>query len=277
MHCIRTITLIGLSTLLAIAASSQSNSAPAIRFSLYAPPQKDSPVRITGFQNGQSEISFVLSNTSDKAVAAVIIGHADIVPRGCSTVPSIDPHDLLKNSSAAGLRVSIPPHGRGSAGRAGIVTIGRGASPRYPHWPRIFINIAKSASAGYMQLQFGVTGVLFEDGSAWPTQIAFLSASDFSTEKKPSAAQVTAMSTVSHPNPFDPQLVEADAGKCTDVANVANALQSVKEIVFGPETPPNSDLDDAANAIPHLRFSCSLEGQKAVCRLPLGHRVATSQ
>jgi hypothetical protein len=266
----RGISIIILLGLMPPALGQAAGAPPVIHFSLYAPRQNDSPVRIVGFQNDQRVVRFVLSNTSDKAVVAVIVGHADIVPRGCGTAPSIDRHDLLKDSSAAGFKVGIPPHERGVAGRAGIFMIGRGASPRYPHWPRRFVDTAKWANAGYMQFQFGITGVVFEDGSAWPAQIAFLAASDFDPEKTPSPAEVTAMSPVSHPDPFDPSLIEAEAGKCTDVGAVASALQSVKEVVFGPETPP--EPGDDRSAIPHLRFSCSLEGPKAVCRLPLEQR-----
>src|SRR5271166_5500583 len=143
MHRICSIVPIVLATLLAVAAPSPPDPAPTIHFSLYAPPQNDSPVRIVGFQNDQRVVRFVLSNTSDKAVAAVIVGHADITPRGCSTAPSISRHDPLKNSGGAGFRVGIPPHGRGVAGRAGIFMIGKGASPKYLHWPGMFIEIAK--------------------------------------------------------------------------------------------------------------------------------------
>jgi hypothetical protein len=251
-----------------VAASDQPDSSPAVRFSLYAPPQKDSPVQIVGFRNNRSVIQFVLSNASDKAVAAVLIGHADIAPLGCSSTLSENPHDLLKHSGAAGFKVSLPPHGKSVAGRAGVFMIGKGASPINPHWPRMFVDTARWANASYMQLQFGVTGVLFEDGTAWPAQIAFLSTSDFDPEKKSSPAEATAMSGVSNPDTFDPMLVKAEAGKCSEVTTVASALQLVKEVVFGPEAPLTPDPDDADSTIPHLRFSCSLDGSRAVCRLP---------
>ncbi len=263
-------------SLFAGAVSGQSGPAPTIHFSLYAPPQKDPPVEIVALEHDRSELRFVLSNISDEAVVAVVITRVDIVPQGCSTEPSAEPHRPAKNSNPGGYKVSITPHGKGVATKEGIQLIGTGASPRYSHEPRKVVDSAKWAQAGYMQAQFGITGVLFEDGSSWPSQVAIVLRDDFDPFKSPSPAASAALTAINHPDPFDDSLIEAEAGKCTDVATVANALQSVKEIVFGPETPAASDPDDDG-AIPRLRFSCSLEGSKAVCRLPLEKRPNTQQ
>lgn len=266
---------LGLTPLLALGQS--GNSAPVIHFSFYAPPQSDSPVHIVGFEHDESVIRFELSNTSDKSVVAVAITRVDIVPEGCSMEPSAEPHRPAKNSNPGGYKVNITPHGKGVAAKEGIQLIGTGASPRYSHEPRKVVESAKWAQAGYMQAQFGITGVLFEDGSSWPSQVAIVLRDDFDPFKSPSPAARAALTGINHPDTFDDSLVEAEAGKCTDVATVANALQSVKEIVFGPQAPPTSDPHDDRSAILHLHFSCSLEGAKAVCRLPLEERVNTQQ
>lgn len=53
-----------------------------------------------------------------------------------------------------------------------------------------------------------------------------------------------------------------------DVATVVNALASVTKAVFEHKSPRVSNGDDEG-APTHLRFSCRLEGSKAVCRLPM--------
>jgi hypothetical protein len=275
MHRIGVIFSLGLMPLLALGQA--GNSAPLIHFSFYAPPQPDSPVHIVGFEHDESVIRFELSNTSDKSVVAVAITRVDIVPEGCSTEPSAEPHRPAKNSNPGGYKVSITPHGKGVAAKEGIQLIGTGASPRYSHEPRKVVDSAKWARAGYMQAQFGITGVLFEDGSSWPSQVAIVLRDDFDPFKSPSPAASAAVTAINHPDPFDDSLVEAESGTCTDVATVASALRSVKEVVFGSETPLASDPADDKSAIPHLRFSCSLEGSKAVCRLPLEKRVNAQQ
>lgn len=164
-----------------------------------------------------------------------------------------------------GYELLVVPHGNAVASRVGIFRLDEeppqaasyarltGVTPQgavYPHYPKTAVFRARNAKAGYMQVQFGVIDVFFEDGSTWPAQI----------------------SDGYHPEPFDRKLVEAEAGKCADVATVANALQSVQEVVFEKETPATSDKipgkSDDEGAPPHLRFSCSLKGSKAVCRLP---------
>jgi hypothetical protein len=271
MHRIGSLALIlVLAPLLVVAASSQSSPAPTIDFSWYAPAQKDSPVQIVGFEHDQSKAWFVLSNTSDKSVVAVTIGFVDIVPRGCSIAPSSEPYFPEQKSSAGGFKVGIVPHGRGIAENAGIQMIGGPPSPSFdarPEWPQMTVEAAKFYKAGYMQVQFGITGVLFQDGTSWPAQVAFLLRDDFdSSSKTLSPDEVEAQHALTPSRPFDRSLADAEAGKCADVMAAANALQSVEEVVFKHES---SHHDNEGAHPPRLRFSCSLEGSKAVCRFPL--------
>jgi hypothetical protein len=234
-------------------------------------------VQIVGLQHDESEIRFLPSNTSEKSVVAVAISRVDLVPLGCSTEPRTGEYWPVKNFSPVGFKLNIVPQGKGIAAKAGIQMIGTPRpSPSYPHLPTMVVDMAKWAKAGYVQVQFGITGVLFEDGTSWPAQIASFLRDDFDSFRTPSPDEVTTISALYHSHPFDPLLVEVEEGKCTDAATVASALQSMKEIVFDHESPEASDPDDDRNAPPHLRFSCSLEGPKAVCRLPLetDHSVA---
>src|ERR1700684_4697356 len=91
-----------LAPLLVFVAFGQSNSGPIIHFSLYAPIQKDSPVQITRFDHTDSDLEFVLSNTSDKAVVAVTIGFMEIVPPSCSTAPSAEPYQSVVDAHTGG-------------------------------------------------------------------------------------------------------------------------------------------------------------------------------
>jgi hypothetical protein len=254
----------------AVVAPAQANSpgAPVIHFSFYAPPQKDPPVHIVAFENDESDIQFVLSNASDKPVVGVIVRLVYIAPSGCALERLRDDR-TYESVGGVGYELRVAPHGEAVASRIGIFRLDEeppqaasyarltGVTPQgavYPHYPKTAVRRARDAKAGYLQVQFGVIDVFFEDGSTWPAQI----------------------SDGYHPEPFDHKLVEAEAGKCTDVATVANALQSVEKVVVEKEAPATSDKISGKSAdegaIPHLRFSCSLKGPKAVCRLPLENR-----
>lgn len=217
---------------LLVSGKSGSVGAPVIHFSFYAPPQNASPVNIVGFQHSESEIDLVFSNASNKAVASVLIDRVEVPPPGCATEP---------NEGGPGSRilgggrflVQIPAHARAVLSGAQV------------HYPKTAVKGAQDLGAAYLQVQLGVTAVYFEDGSTWPDPI-----------------------DLHYRSEFDSKLVEAEAGKCPDVAAVANALQSVEEIVFEKETPTISGKSGDEGGPPHLHFSCSLEGEKAVCHMP---------
>ncbi|MGB6473195.1 MAG: hypothetical protein WBF04_03860 [Candidatus Sulfotelmatobacter sp.] len=222
-----------------------------------------------GLEYDESEIRFVLSNASDKPVVAVIIGRVDIVPRGCTVKPWTEPYRPVKNFSADGFKVNIKPRDQGAAARAGIIMIGTAPpAPGYPHYPKREFHTARWAEAAYVEAQFGITGVFFADGTAWPAQIAFLMHDDFDPSH-PSPAEITSMSALHHADPFDRSLAEGDDAKCTDVVTVTNALDSVKEVVFEHEGPEVPNRGDIADALPHLHFTCRLAGPKAICQLPV--------
>lgn len=243
----------------------QRSLAPTVRFAFYAPAQKDPPVRIVGFEHDQSEARLLLSNTSDKTVSAVFVGRVDIVPHGCAVESGAEGYSLTRGHSTIGYELLIPPHGIGVAAKYGMVRMsGPDASgPGYPHFPLAAFYSASRSKTSYLQVQFGITGVFFKDRTAWPANLDnFLR--DFDGVRS-SVADKKRLSKLEHPEPFDLVLADAEAGKCGDAIAVANALQSVKETIFEPETP-GSNKDDGLP--PRLQFTCSLEGTKAICRLP---------
>lgn len=260
-----------LTALATVASPDTSNSGPVIYFSFYAPAQKDTPVRIVGIEHDEGEIRFMLSNASEKPVSAVVIGRVDIVPRGCSIGPWPDPYRPVKNVGAGGFRVKIRPHDRRIADRAGIIMVGTRATPRYPHYPKSVVIMAKRIHAAHIQVQLGVTGVFFEDGTAWPAEIAESLRKGVELPDDASVPEVTGTSIDSllhHSNPFDSSLVDADTENCSGVATAVDALELVKDVVFEHDSQEISNRDEIADALPHLRFSCSLKGQTAVCRFP---------
>jgi hypothetical protein len=200
-----------------------------------------------GFENDRTEIRYVVSNDSEKPAIGIAIAYFGAAPEKCRMEPGT--WESGANSERQGaLLVRIPPHGRGVTNGIGDPLSGS-LTGHTTHDPKLALRSAQRLRAAYLQVQVGVFGVWYEDGSTWPAH--------WLRDHPPG-----------HAGPFDASLIEAEAGKCTDVAAVVNTLQSVEEIVFAPETPPASDPDDATSAIPYLRFSCSLEGPKAVCRLP---------
>jgi hypothetical protein len=247
-----------LTPLLVATALGQSSSGPIIHFFLYAPTQKDSPIQIARFDHTESDLEFVLSNTSDKAVVAVTVGFIEVVPRGCSIAPSTEPYQSIVEAHAGGFKVSIPPHGEGIAAKAGIHGNGH---PGYPHLPERFVDNAKRAKAGYMQVQIGITGVLFQDGTSWPAQVGFLLRDDYDDSRKLSSDEIEAQHLLTRQRPFDDALADAETSKCADVAAAANDLQSIDEVVFERDSPHHRN----AGSPPQLQFSCSLVDSKAVC------------
>jgi hypothetical protein len=211
-------------------ASSISSGPTTIELCFYAPMQAHSPVRIVGFDHDQREIQFVLANNSDKAVESVIIAQVVMPPPGCAGRPE---YGRLSESGGR-FQAFIAPHSS---------TVLSGGSV---HYPRVIVHLAQGWGAPYLPGQFGITGVFFRDGTTWPTPVE----------------------THSRNEPFDRQLVEAEGARCSG-PDAALALNSIREIVFDRESRQESDRDRDKNLPPHLRFRCSLEGPRAVCRLPM--------
>jgi hypothetical protein len=249
---------ISLTILLGLMASplGRASEPPVIHFSIFAPPlqpptptdasDRKAPVHIAGFQNDRTAVRFLVSNDSDKPVVGVAISYFEVVPEGCGN--EAWPKPGANGNRAGAFLVRIAPHDRALTNGIGN-PLGHSVTGPNPHDAKLTFQAAQRLHAAYVQVQVGVSGVWFEDGSTWPAH--------WQGENPPG-----------HSGPFNTTLIEAEAGKCPDTARTLNALQPIKEVVFGPEAPPTSDFDDSDTTIPHLRFSCSLDGSRAVCRLP---------
>lgn len=254
--------------LAACLASSGPAASPTVKVAFYAPrayywaDQEDPPVHIVGFENSRSEVRFVLSNSSDKTVASVRVVLLLFLPPGCATKSQYEWLSSSGRRYAGRWEVSVAPHGRAVLSPAAVpprlvgverVVHSHGeavVSPAAVHYPKILIHDAQRWAAPYVQVQLGISRVYFQDGSTWPVPV----------DAHSDGLQ-----------PFDPELVKSASSNCADAANVATALDLVdrNQIVFERESSQASDFDGDHSAIPQLHFSCTLEGPKAVCHMPV--------
>lgn len=212
-----------------VALGQAGNPAPVLTMSIDAPAQPDSPVHIIGFKNSRRELSFDLLNSSDKTVTSVILGNVSWIPSGCSTANAEE-----RSMSHTRFPVRIGPHGSGAA------------SSKYVHYPMVLISSARDLATAHLLTQFVVDAVYFEDGTTWPTALSSSVASEL--------------------GPFDP-LSEAETGKCADIGAVVDALRPIEEVTFDHEGAAVGARGNPSR--PHMRYSCSLEGPKAICHMPL--------
>jgi hypothetical protein len=205
-----------------------SLDAPVVRVSIFAPIQADSPLRVVGLHYTERYLRLTLLNSSDKPITGVAIVGLEVVPHGCAVGPT-----RLIDVGGYVKPLRIAPHER-------VLT--PKDNPLLPAGMLVFD--AQRWGAASLHLQVGIVEVDFADGTKWRPH-----------EELPRT-------------PFDSSLVDADAGKCPDVAVVTKALRAVDDVRFGRgiQNPLKGD-DDWASTPARLSFSCSLEGSKALCRL----------
>jgi hypothetical protein len=212
---------------LLVGVSPKAVAAPAISIFIYAPVQADSPLHVVGFQYDEGFIKLALLNASDKSIVGVEIIGLEQAPPGCAPEPR-----RVVDIGASVEPLRIAPHER-------VVTSGRGDHPGLSAGNLVLE--AQHWEAASLQLQVGVWEVDFADGTKWRPQ-----------RELPRA-------------PFDPSLVEADAGKCPGgVAATTKALTAVVGVKFDHSVERPSTGGENGT-LPRLVFSCSLEGSKAVC------------
>src|SRR5215469_10725996 len=94
--------------MISIFAMAQS-TVPSLTISIYAPKEKDAPLRITGFQYHEGSIGLTIYNQSDKTVTSFAIAALLSAPPGCT---SSSPADKSSQSSISTPQVvlTIGPH-----------------------------------------------------------------------------------------------------------------------------------------------------------------------
>ncbi|MGC1415135.1 MAG: hypothetical protein WA817_07635 [Candidatus Acidiferrum sp.] len=205
---------------------------PLFHISVYAPAQEGSPLRTLSLQYDEGGfIRATLLNVSDKSIAKVAMASAEVAPLGCGAQPKTR---LYVGGSVQEL--PIPPHGT-------IVTPPRGNAPNFP--ATAFITNAKRLEAASIHVQIVILEVDFADGTSWRSE-----------ERLPHT-------------PFDSSLADADAGKCEDSEVVTKALSVVDGFEFSPRIDKATTAGkEGTSSPPHLFFSCSIVGTKAVCPTP---------
>jgi len=221
-----------LALFLAALVAGATSGAPIFRIFVYAPAQDGSPLHTAALQYDEGGfIRLTLVNESDKSIAKVAIAGAEVTTAGCGA--------KLRTRLYVGGSVEalpIPPH-------ATVVTPPRGYAPSF-HTP-VFITNAKRLEAASIHVQIVVMEVDFADGTSWKSE-----------ERLPHT-------------PFDSSLAAADAGKCEDAETVGKALSTVEEFGFSPRIDkPTTGGKEGTSSPPHLFFSCSIVGTKAVCPTP---------
>jgi hypothetical protein len=221
-----------LALFLAALVAGATSGAPIFRIFVYAPAQEGSPLRTVSLQYDEGGfIRATLLNVSDKSIAKVAMASAEVAQLGCGAHPKTR---LYVGGSVQ--EMPIPPH-------ATIVTPPRGNAPNFP--ATAFITNAQLLKAASVHIQIVVMEVDFADGTSWKSE-----------ERLPHT-------------PFDSSLAAADTGKCEDAETVEKALSTVEEFEFSPRIDkPTTGGKEGTSSPPHLFFSCSIVGTKAVCPTP---------
>jgi hypothetical protein len=208
-----------------------TTSPPRVKISIYAPKQKNSPLRITGFRYNDSAIQVVLSNDSNKVVTSFIVVGTLSVPPGCS------PTTPQPGETGGGLQDL----------RIGSKETRTTTKDQSPFSPSSLVIGSKEWQTAYLHVQAGVVEVDFADGTKW----------------RPYEGLPV--------DPFDRSLDEADAGACShsDSSSIVEALGRVSKVGFESRTKPvEQDVPKSAEgsaAVPYLVFSCSLNDSMAAC------------
>jgi len=209
--------------------ASKVSAVPVVKLAVYAPAafhqpdQQPAPVRIVGFENSRTEIRWVVSNTSDRAVDSVIIKAAWAPPPGCAKKNG---HGDGSENGGSRYMVFIAPHG------TAVIS-------RDEHYPWRLVHSARDWPTPYLQVQFGVIGVFFRDGTTWPIPI----------EDSP------------HTVFWDPKLLESAARNCSEDADVERAwnlidISDSEGVVFDIESSQAATL--TLSTAPFRSFTLSV-------------------
>jgi hypothetical protein len=210
---------------------------PALRISIYAPRQKHAPLEVVGFHYSMGGIAWMLHNDSNKIVTAVgLVGLVDTLPLCAAAELGADRirHNSLLNPK---MLLRINP---------GETSATPEADP--PLSPSALVMAAREAKYALLHVQAAISEVDFADGSVWHV------------DQPPAEANPAGL--------IDPALVTKEKDVCeqTNVADIQNALSQITEIGFSTDTRPEVGVAATqGSSLPHLAFSCSLNGIRATC------------
>lgn len=224
--------------MISIFAMAQS-TVPNLTISIYAPREKNAPLRITGFQYRDGSIGLTIHNQSDKTVTSFAVAALLSAPPGC-TSPS--PVDKSSQNSILTPQVvlTISPHAS-----ATLSTL-----QNLPFDPPSLVTGAQRAKYAYLHVQAAIGAVHFSDGSVWRL-----------------AAENTAGN---HVPILNPELAIRDSHACAhlDLSGILNNLEKVSKVGFSTHTKVAENVteqDGAELSVPHLVLHCSLDNDSAIC------------
>lgn len=225
-----------------ISAVAQSGL-PKLTISVYAVQPKDAPLRITNFQYRQGSIDLVVRNDSAKTVTDFSVFAWVATPPGCPFEENPTGKAWRRSIQTPEIYLAIRPHE--------TVTLTH-EHQSLPISPSAFVSSARSSQYAYLHAQAVIGTVHFTDGSKW----------------NPGAPETDRNSEVVQ----DVRLVDLDSGACSnqDTAKILESLKGItgtgsRDYFRDPKAVIEMSQEPGNREVPHLLFSCSLDGSVAHC------------
>lgn len=225
--------------MISIFATAQSTF-PKLTISIYAPKEKNAPLRITGFQYHEGSIGLRIHNQSDKTVTSFLVAALLSSPPGCSTDTSSGDTSTQNSIQTPDIVLTIDPHETATLSKL----------QNLPFEPAGLVSGAQTAKYAYLHVQAAIGAVHFSDGRVWRR-----------------VQEDTGRSRVSV---LDPRLATLDSQACAHVnlRGVLNGLEKVSKVGFSTRTKVVANVPEPEGhepVVPHLLFHCSLENDSAIC------------
>ena len=241
----RMMSLAGRFALLFVAMTLSASAGPVLSISAYAPLQAHSPARIVGLAYDGSPpgkpfsfLRFVIQNVSGKPIVSVEIESRAIAPAGCGA-KFVDGGGM----GTGRYRIHLLPNEQKP-----VLYDTQSQGVRSGFVPAFFGLHAKDLETAYLQIQFRVGEVEWEDGTKWE-----------------------ATGRLGPKHAFDSTLAAAESEKCSDpeeVATTVRALSMIEEWRLTAEKEDNKPLsggDTESSDIPQIHFRCILDDKVAFC------------
>jgi hypothetical protein len=227
---------------ISISAVAQSG-VPKLTISVYAVEPKDAPLRITNFQFRQGSIDLVVHNDSAKTVTDFSVFAWVATPSGCPVEENPTGKAWRRSIQTSEIYLTIRPNE--------TVTLMH-EHQNLPITPSAFVSSASSSRYAYLHAQAVIGTVHFTDGSKW---------SPGAPETDRNSEEVQ-----------DARLVDLDSGACPnlDTAKILESLKGItgtgsRDYFRDPKAVIEMAQEPGKGEVPHLLFSCSLDGSVARC------------
>jgi len=223
--------------MISIFAAAQS-TVPTLTVSIYAPKEKDAPVRITSFQYREASVGLRIYNQSDTTVTSFAIAALLSAPPGCASDLSSRGKEYALSPQIA---LTIPPHETGTLWKP---------PQGLPFDPAHLVIGDQTAKYAYLHIQAAIYAVHFSDGRVW------------SPPKETTNENRVAI--------LDSQLAHRDSQACAhlDINTILKNLEGVSKVRFSNHLHVSENVAERAGSeakVPHLVFRCVLENDSATC------------